>query len=285
MKVSQALLYAKNALKARGIEEAYLEAETLLRHSLNLNKVDLYLQLEQAISPPDFDQFWRLVSHRLHHEPLAYILKQYEFYGFDFYLDYGVFIPRPETELLVDEALKFTQKHFPSGRDLSLADVGTGSGVIAITLALLLPQAKIYAIDVSPIALKCAAVNCQKHQVEQRVQLLLGNLLSLLPQPVNLIVANLPYISDKELISLDPEIRDFEPHQALAGGADGLDKIRQLLPQAREWLSSPGFILIEIGMGQESAVSDLAKDVFPNARVRCLADLNGIARVVEVINI
>jgi release factor glutamine methyltransferase len=283
VKIKEALHYAEASLSAEEIEEARLEAEILLEYALKIDKVNLYLQLEQAISPSDFDQFWQLVSRRFHHEPLAYILKQYQFYGFDFYLEQGVFIPRPETELLAEEAVKFAQQYFPMGRNLSLADVGTGSGVIAITLALLLPQAEVYAMDISPTALRCAAINCQRHQVSQRVQLLLGNLLSPLPQPVNIVVANLPYISDKELNSLSPEIREFEPHSALAGGADGLDKIRQLLPQVKEMLRLPGLIVLEIGLGQESAVSDLAKEFFPNAEVNTLADLSGIARAVEII--
>jgi release factor glutamine methyltransferase len=214
------------------------------------------------------------------HEPTAYITGHKEFFGIDFKVSPSTLIPRPDTELLVETAIKLANAALP--QSCLIADIGTGCGAIAIALALHLPQAKIYAIDISAAALEVAEINCQKHRVSNRVRLLQGDLLEPLPEPVQLIVANLPYISEPELAKLPLEISMFEPQLALAGGKDGLVQIEKLLSQARGKLLSGGAVLLEIGYDQGSAVKDLARKYFTSARVSVATDLSGLDRVVTI---
>jgi len=283
MTLKQALSRAQEILVANNIEDAALECELLLRHALKISRVQLHLDLNHELSPEQEETFWHLIKRRLSHEPTAYITRHCEFYGLDFYVDPRALIPRPESELLVAEALKFASKH-PARKNHPhlIAEVGIGSGAIAVTLARHLPQAKIYAIDVSATALEVAAINCQRHGVGNQVQLLLGNMLEVLPEPVDLIVANLPYIRDSEMEELSPEIQLFEPRIALAGGENGLDKVRQLCRQAGDRLRPEGCLLVEIGLGQGRAVTTLLRSLFPSAEIEVIPDLSGIDRVVSL---
>ncbi len=218
-----------------------------------------------------------MIQRRIHHEPIAYITEHKEFFGIEFYLDPRVVIPRPETELLVEQALELANSRFP--RPCIIADIGTGCGAIAIALASNLTQAKVYATDISAPALEVAAINCQRHGVTDQVQLLRGDLLDPIPEPVHLVVANLPYVRDSEIAELSAESRLFEPMIGLAGGEDGLEWIRKLLFQAVGKISPDGAILIEIGYNQGVAVASLARGVFPEAAMRIVPDLSGHDRV------
>lgn len=282
MSLKEELHKAENALTSHHIDDARIEAELLLMHTLGVAKAELYTRLDEPLTPLVLERFWHSVQHRLCHEPTAYILKQCQFYNLDLYIDSRALIPRPETELLVEEALKFANRRFSSESACSIAEVGTGSGAIAVALALHLPEAEIYATDISADALEVARINCQKHKVAQRVHLFLGNMLQPLSERVNIILANLPYVRDSEMNDLSPEIREFEPGIALAGGVDGLDKIRLLLPQTRQKLLPEGEVLLEIGYGQGAAVTALVEDCFPTAKVDLIPDLAGIERVVRV---
>jgi len=273
---------AENAFTSHHIDDARIEAELLLMHILGVGRAELYTRLDEPLPPSAMERFWYSVQNRLCHEPTAYILKQCQFYGLDLYIDSRALIPRPETELLVEEVLKFANRHFSSESPFSIAEVGTGSGAIAIAIALHLPGAEIYATDISADALEVARINCQKYKVTEKVHLLLGDMLQPLSESVNIILANLPYVRDGEMDSLSPEIREFEPGIALAGGVDGLDKIRLLLPQARQKILPGGLVLLEIGYGQSAAVTTLIEDYFPSAKVDLIPDLAGIERVVRV---
>ena len=284
MTIGQALRRAGETLASRNIDEASLEAEVFVMHVLNFSRVQLYSQLKREISPEQARRLFDLVTRRVQGEPTAYIVGHKEFFGHDFQVDRRVLIPRPETELLVKQALEFAKGRFAYLEDVSLiiADIGTGCGAIAISLALELPQAKIYATDVSHEALEVAKVNCEKHRVDQQVHLLWGDMLDPLLEPVHLIVANLPYVKDAEMEQLSPEIREFEPKIALAGGADGLDKVRRLLAGAEGKLRSGGAIFVEIDPRQSQTVLKLAADCFPTSEVRVTRDLSGLDRVVTV---
>lgn len=282
MNLKEALYQAESIIASQHIDDARIEAELLLMHFLGVGKAELYTRLEELISTSEAEGFWYLVQHRCHHEPTAYILKQCQFCGVDFYIDSRALIPRPESELLVETALEFIRQRFPSGVPFSIADVGTGSGAIAIVVALHLTQAEVYATDISSAALEVARINCCKHGVEKQVHLLLGDMLQPLPEPVDIILANLPYVKDSELPQLSPEIRNFEPIIALAGGQEGLEKVRQLLPQAKQKLLPGGLILLEIGQGQGTAVTALVRDYFPTGKIDLIPDLAGIDRVVRV---
>jgi len=282
--IKQALSRAREILVANNIEYPSLESELLLRHALKISQVQLYLELEHELSPEQDKKFWHLIKRRLNHEPTAYITGHRQFYGLDFYVDPSVLIPRPESELLVEKALKLAQNQAVS----TIAEVGTGCGAIAISLALSLAlslplnllQAKIYATDISAAALKVALFNCQKHEVVNRICLLEGDMLDPLPEAVDLIVANLPYVRESEL----PQINtlDFEPSLALNGGSDGLEKIRKLCPRISDKLRPGGCLLLEIGQGQRRAVTTFLHSLFPLAEIEVTPDLNGIDRVVSL---
>jgi release factor glutamine methyltransferase len=270
--LKQALRRARDILVENGVEDAHLESELLLRHTLNIDRVQLYIDLEKELAPRQEETFRHLLERRLNGEPAAYITGRREFYGLDFEVNPAVLIPRPESELLVEEALSIARNHTLS----IIADIGTGSGAIAVSLAVNLPQAVIYATDISAAALKVARLNCRKHGVAGRVRLLEGNLLEPLPEPVDIIVANLPYVRKSEL-NLEPE-----PPLALDGGADGIEVIKRLCRQAGGKLKSGGYLLLEIGQGQREAVTAILHNIFPGGTIGVFPDLVGIDRVVSL---
>lgn len=278
MIATEALRRARQMLAARQIEEAGLEAELLLRHALQKSRAELYLDLNEALSPEKESIFWQLIKRRLNHEPTAYITGHREFYGLDLYVDRRVLIPRPESELLVEKALEWAARR--GDEPALIAEVGTGSGAIAIALARHLPRAQVYTTDISAGALEVAARNCRRHGVADRIRLLPGNMLEMLTEPVDLIVANLPYVTERELRTLPPEIRDYEPRLALAGGESGLDRIRALGTGVAGRLRPGGRLLLETGEGQAEAVTSLLSRIFPQAKVEIIPDLSGIERVV-----
>lgn len=272
MKLKQALAQAGETLAVHNIEDARLESEILLRHTLNISRVQFYLDIDRELLPQQEDAFWQSVQRRIQGEPSAYITGHREFYGYDLYVDHRVLIPRPETELLVEKAIQLAQE-----RNISvIADIGTGCGAIAISLALNLPRVKIYATDVSAPALEVARINCRKHGVAHSIVFLQGDLLEPLAEPVDLIVANLPYVKTAELTGLTR----FEPPLALDGGSNGLDRINQLCRQAKSRLKPYGCLLTELGMGQANAVRNRLRTTSPSAQVEVFKDWGGIERVV-----
>jgi len=272
VKLAEALNRSRAILAQNAIEDAPLEAELLLRHVLNINRTQLYLDLEHELSPQDEKTFRALVERRLGGEPTAYITRHREFYGLDFYVNPHTLIPRPESELLVETALRLAQD-----RPSTIADIGTGCGAIAVSLALELPGAKIYAIDISAAALEVAAINCQRHSVADRVSLLQGDMLKPVAEPIDLIIANLPYVRESELTP-----NNFEPLIALDGGAGGTESIARLCRQARSKLAEGGSMLLEIGQGQSEAITGLLDSLFPDGAIEILADLSGIERVISL---
>lgn len=282
MILRQTLELAVQALQEAKIEDSFIEAELLLSHVLGLSKTQIYMELNRDLTSAEVAQLNHVIRRRLNREPISYIRQECEFYGFSFYISPGVFIPRPETEVLVEEALDVARYLLQYKGRLKIADIGTGCGAIAISLALALPQSKVYATDISSLALQVAKTNCQRHRVDNQVELLLGNLLEPLSQPVDMIVANLPYIREDELEQLSPEIVNFEPKAALLGGKDGLEEIGQLVKQAPEKVNFDGVLLLEIGQGQGEAVRSLLNTYFPEANIQIIPDLGGIDRVVKV---
>ena len=280
MKIREALGAAQSSMAAREIPDARIEAELLLMYSMGMNRVELYTELERPLSDFDMAAYWRLVERRLRHEPAAYITQEVQFYDIDLYVDSRVLIPRPETEMLVEMAVDFLSGRRPD--PAVVADVGTGSGAIAVTIARLCPTARVYAMDISVPALEVARLNVIKHEVQDRVRLLQGNLLDPLPEAVDLMIANLPYVSQEEFGGLMPEVRDFEPEMALNGGVDGLDIVRLLMLQAGSRLLPGGLLLAEIGQGQYEAVAALARSWFSGCSVDVFPDMAGIDRVVAI---
>ncbi|MGD9117585.1 MAG: peptide chain release factor N(5)-glutamine methyltransferase [Dehalococcoidia bacterium] len=272
MKLAQALNSARDTLAQKDIEDASLEAEILLRHTLKIDRTQLYLDFEKELNPEDEKAFEALITRRLKGEPSAYIIGHREFYGRDFYVNAHTLIPRPESELLVETALRTVKE-----RQLhTIADIGTGCGAIAITLALEIPNAKIYATDLSAKALEVAEVNCKRHGADG-VRLLQGDMLEPLPEPVDLIAANLPYVQRAEIA---PD--NFEPLLALDGGAKGTEMIARLCRQAKGKLKDDGSMLLEVGQGQSGAITGLLHHLFPSGITEVLPDLGGIERVASL---
>jgi len=270
----QALAYARGTLADNNIDEASLEGEVLLRHALGISRVQLYTDFDVDLSQAHEESLRELLERRIQGEPSAYITGHREFYGIDFNINPNVLIPRPETELLVEKAISLAQSHAIS----SIADIGTGCGAVAISLAVNLPGVTIYATDISAPALEVARCNCRKHGVADRIVFLEGDTLKPLPGPVDLIIANLPYVGEPDLRRGGP--LSYEPALALNGGKDGLDMIRTLCRQAGRKISNRGLILLEIGQGQAETVTALFQETFPSARIEVASDLAGIERIV-----
>ena len=259
------------ALESSGIPDARLEAEVLVMNLMRLPRQDIFANQETELGAQQEQELTALVERRLTREPLAYILGYREFYGINLLVNPSVLIPRPETEMMVEHAL-FMALMGMETRELVIADVGTGAGAIAINLAIHLPAARIYAFDFTDAALDVAAYNVRAHNVADRVTLGKGDLLEPLPEPVDLIVANLPYIPTSRIDTLQPEIQ-WEPREALDGGADGLDVIRRLVSQAPGKLKEHGTILLELDPDQVPAAEELARQHFPEATTSVEQDL------------
>ncbi len=251
-----------------------LEAEVLLTHVLDTARSTLLAHPERDLYPDQVAQYRDLVARRASNYPLPYLTGTCEFYGMDFEVTPEVMIPRPETETLVEMALE--------REPASIIDVGTGSGCIAIALAANLPTASIYAIDISSAALAVARRNAEQYGVEDRVRLIVGDVLTPRPSSVDLIVSNPPYVSANEWSTLPDSVLHHEPRLALDGGPDGLSIIRQLLLEAQGTLKSNGSLLIEIGAQQGQAARQLAHTYFPQAEIDIHPDLAGRDRVLEV---
>lgn len=278
MKIRLALKRANDRLAGhRDIEIPELESEVLLRHILKMDRVQLFLHLEKELDSGDEAKFQKLIERRLQGEPLAYIIHHREFFGLDFYVDERVLIPRPESELLVEEAIKFAQQVGAS----TIADIGTGSGSIAVSLAIHLPKVKIFATDISQAALDVARINSEKHAVLDNIILLPGDLLEPLPTQVDIIVANLPYVTDAEVTAMASA--KYEPSLALRGGEYGLEQITRISFQIKEKLRPGGCILLEIGQGQSQNVRDLFRQLFSSEVIEVIPDLSGIDRVIRIV--
>ncbi|MFC1970982.1 peptide chain release factor N(5)-glutamine methyltransferase [Chloroflexota bacterium] len=274
MNLKNSLAQARGIFKDNNIESAYLEGELLLRHILGVNRPQLYMDYDRELSPSNERDYHSLIDRRLRGEPTAYITGHREFYGLNFYVNRNVLIPRPETEVLVGKTIGLAQDR----AIFTIADIGTGCGAIAISMAVNLPGAKIYATDISNPALEVARFNCRRHGVLDRICFLQGNMVEPLPEAVDLIVANMPYVRESELLRTGP--LSFEPVLALSGGTDGLAKINQLSHQAGKRLRPGGCLLLEIGQGQGKTVETLLRKVWPSAHIEVATDFSGIERVV-----
>lgn len=271
---------AAGHLKASGIESHRLDAEVLLADILGVDRIQLYVQHDRPLNKDEIDAYRRNIARRARREPVAYITGTREFYSIDFKVDRRCLVPRPETEHLVEAALSEIGQRFAGKSVVKVADIGTGSGAIAVSIALHAPQARVTAVDIDPQALQIAALNVERMGVAGRVRLVRGDLLNPLRDEVyDAILSNPPYIAENEWPHLPPDVREYEPRQALIGGRDGLDLIRRLVEDAMARLSHGGFLAIEIGAGQAEAVLAMAQ-ACGYAQSRVVKDLAGIDRVV-----
>jgi len=284
--IQGALEQATRQLTRAGLSGARLDAQILLAHLLGVERSVLYAYPEREISPALATQFFQLIERRSKGEPVAYLLGHKEFYGLDFVVDPRVLIPRPETELLVEAALtqihqKITADAFPI-----VADIGTGSGAIPVTLAVEEPRLPyLYACDISADALAVAQLNCQRHHVSDRVYLLQGDLAAPLPEPVDILTANLPYVGTEEMCAMTRDVHAYEPHLALFSGPEGLDLLERFCRELRrsDLLKPTAVMLLEIGYRQQEPLTRLLLELWPQSAVTSIKDYAGWDRVLQVV--
>jgi release factor glutamine methyltransferase len=274
--VGEALREAKTRLN-RVSESAASDAQRLLGHVLSVDRAHLLAYPETELSPEQAGQFEALLKRAEAGEPLPYLLGRWPFYDREFIVTPAVLIPRPETELLLEQALAYVAER-PGA---VVVDVGTGSGALAVTLAALRPAAQVYAVDISPAALAVARQNADLHHTD--ITFSDGDLLSPMLEgglKADVIMANLPYIARDEVPGL--AVSRYEPHLALDGGPDGLDLVRRLLADAPRVVKDEALLLLEIGWDQGEAARWIAQAAFPNAAVDVLKDYAALDRIVRI---
>ncbi len=280
--VGQLIAQGTKQLKAAGVDSASFDASNLLAAALNLELRHIPAVRNDSVTLAAQQLFAKYLQQRIQRQPLQYIIGDTEFYGLRFKCDCRAMVPRPETETLVAVGIDQISK---LGARPVIADIGTGSGVVAICLAQALSEATVYATDCSLQALDLARENVELHGLAKRVILLppgagLAPLLTAqVYESVGVLVSNPPYVASSQIYRLQPEIAEFEPRVALDGGPDGLTCYRQLLPECRR-LPQLGLIILEVGEGQAEAVASIGRDSFPSAQVQIIPDLTGIQRVV-----
>jgi release factor glutamine methyltransferase len=278
--VGQAVNAATQRLAEAHISTARLDAQVILAHVLGVDRSWLFAHYEHILSPEHAERYTELVVRRMAHEPVAYLVNRREFYGIELYVDRRVLIPRPETEMLVDQVL--TEATIRDAQQLIVADVGTGSGAISIAVAINAPNTQLYALDVSADALAVARRNMESHNLSGRIRLIQSDLLALLPERADIIVANLPYVTSSDYRTLAPDVRDYEPTYALLAGPRGLDLIARLLPQLPDHCKPGCLVVLEIGYSQGDAVLGLVEKVLPNAtQLELQRDYQGHDRIVS----
>jgi release factor glutamine methyltransferase len=281
--IMDVIRWTTERFEGRGLDSPRLDAELLTAHALGLPRVQLYVQFDRPLLPDELAAIRELVKRRQAGESVAYIIGKKEFYGLELAVDRRVLVPRPDTETLVDESLARIGRAAPAeaveGERTRIADVGTGSGAVAVALAKLRPDAEVLAVDVSPDALAVARANAERHGAA--VTFLEGDLGAPLAAhaPLQLVAANLPYIATADLEGLSPEVR-AEPRLALDGGADGLALVRRLVAEAPALLAPGGALALEVGAGQaREAARVLEAAGFADVRIR--RDLGEVERVVS----
>ena len=254
MTVLEVIKKSSDFLAKKGVDSPRLQTELLLAHVLKLPRMKLYLNFERALSEPEVNELRELVVRRGEREPLQHIIGSTSFCGLEIAVNRHVLVPRPETELLAELGWKFLST--ANSQSSTALDFGTGSGCIAIALAVKCPRAEIRALDVSADALAVARRNAESNKVSDRIQFFQGDGFSALATAIqfDLIISNPPYISSVEIATLQPEVRDYDPRQALDGGADGLDVYRRLAVDGGKFLKLGGKLMVEFGDGQADAL-------------------------------
>lgn len=278
MTIQKTLINAVKKLRQKSLPNAHLDAEVLLSTILNKPRGYLISHQEKEITASQLKKFHALISRRQKGTPIPYLTHHQEFYGLDFLVNRKVLIPRPETELLVEVVIQYARRLANLQSPISIADIGTGSGCIAVTLAKYLPNVKIYAIDISEKALAVAKINAKKHKVLKRIKFIKGDVLNpVKKEKFDIIVANLPYLTKDELINVP-----HEPKQALYGGKLGLEIIERLLMQVPKYLKPESKIFLEISPTQTKALEYIVEQQLPGRKVEFKKDLAGRDRVAAI---
>ena len=280
--VLKLIKWTADYLAEKGINTARLDGEVLLAHLLGMDRTHLYMNFDQPLTKGELAAFKALVKRRGNREPIQYITGRQEFWSMPFKVSPNVLIPRPETELLVEEAIKAMKATFPQNDLFNILDIGTGSGALAAALAKEIKSASIIGVDISDDAIDLARENIELNDLSTSVTLLQGDLF----KPVggkcfHLIVSNPPYIPHHELKDLQPEVSQHEPLSALDGGEDGLDYYREFIPKAPEHLLPDGWLMVEHGMGQSDHIISIFEKTGSFTQIENVNDLAGIDRVVK----
>ncbi|MBU3678445.1 MAG: peptide chain release factor N(5)-glutamine methyltransferase [Candidatus Kapabacteria bacterium] len=271
--------WGKEFFTSKGIDEARLTIELMVCSVLSIRRIELYTDHDRPLTKEELARLRAMVQRRVKHEPLQYIIGTADFYGRSFEVNPSVLIPRPETEILVDLVLRHARS---SARPMYCLDIGTGSGIIPVTVAAEIPETTWTCMDISEPALSCAHSNALRHGVGDRLMFVDGSFLELLPAgaPWDIITMNPPYIAESDIAELQPEVRDYEPEQALTDHADGLTFYRRFADVLGDALAPDGRGFLEIGHGQARDVVSILESAGARCEVR--ADLAGIERTVIV---
>ncbi len=284
--VLKLLDWTKDYFKKHNVSEPRSSAEVLLAHVLSQDRLFLYLNYDRPMEAQELSAYRACIKRRLTGEPSQYITGTQEFWSLSLRVSPDVLIPRPETEVLVEAVLDFVRHDPVAETNLSIFDLGTGSGAIAIALARELPGAKIVAVDLSIPALHLARENAKRNQVEEQLYFVQSDIYTGIPgasEKFSLVVSNPPYVSHAEFNQLPREIRDYEPRRALDGGSDGLAAVRRLIMAVPEVLRPGGGLLLEMGAGQVETVSTLVLESQEYKSFRILKDYSGIDRVLVAV--
>ena len=277
--VLEALNGASDYLQNKGIKSARLNSELLLAHILNCKRLELYLSFDRPLQKSETDSYRELLKRRSTFEPLQYIISKVEFYGLEFEVNSSVLIPRPETELLVEAVIESVKKD----ERISILDIGSGSGNIAVALAKNIPSSKVIGLDISEKAVETSIRNAKLNGVENQVMFIQKNILNGIDVPqsdFDVVVSNPPYVSINDFNNLDPELRLYEPKIALTDESDGLSFYNKITVLSRSLLKENGKIFFEIGAGQSEAVkSILLENNFTNIIIK--KDYSEIERIIS----
>ena len=276
----EAINQATEYLKECGISNPRRESEILLGHILGCESLDLYLDFKRKVSSKKLDKFQRLLEERRGNLPLQYLIGRAQFMGLDFVLSPWVFIPRPETEILVEAVLRMVGQGKIDDQRLVIHDLGCGCGNIACSLAKFLRSVRVIASDISHQALSVAILNIRRYGMEKKVSVLRGDLFEPLGyEKMDLIVSNPPYIRSVDLRDLAPEVK-YEPRIALDGGRDGLEILRRVISEGPKYLRSGGHLVVEIGFNQADRVNEIFRQRKQFVEIEHIKDYNEIERVI-----
>ena len=254
-----------------------LDAELIICEVLKVDRLYVHMNLDRILGIDEINKVIEMINERKSGRPMAYILETKEFMGLDFYVKEGVLIPRPDTEILVEEIIN----EYKSLGNIKIIDIGTGSGAISISLAKYLSDSKVFSLDISPVPLEVGKINAVKNDVKDRIHFMMSDVLSAMEnidEEFDVIVSNPPYIRKNDINYLDIDVKDYEPHLALDGGEDGLDFYRRINKDSLNLLKCGGMLAFEVGYDQAEDVKNIMQGNFDNIRI--IKDLSGIDRVV-----
>jgi len=282
--ITNALRWGVDYLKDSGVDSPKLDAEVLLMHSLNIGRIKLHLIFDKILNAKEREIYKECIERRSKWEPVAYITGHKEFRSLDFKLTKAVLVPRPDTEILVEETLREYAERKDKKNLIRILELGTGSGIIAVSLAKEIKHIALIATDISLEIIKVAVENAQLHKVNDKITFIVGRYFQGIKQKGNqfdFIVSNPPYLSKSDWERAQPEIREHEPPDSFLGGEDGMDFYRTIIPDTSNLLSENGCLILEVGIGQTEIVSDMIEKTASYSRVEHIKDLSGIKRVIK----